>query len=147
MHLPRLLVALLVLALAGCHTATPRFREYPASAAALDEKTREKIKRGIVEPGYTPEMVFLALGKPSEPANAVDATRDGTWIYRNFARNERDFVPAGWRRRVVFDPARKGEVIVNERVDPKEFPHLEPHSVQIRFKDGHVVEVARVPDV
>lgn len=138
----------LVLALASCNSSGARLREYPTTAAALDDKTRQKIQRGIVEPGYTPEMVYLALGKPTTPANGLaDATRDGMWVYRDFHRNDRDFVKAGFRRRVVFDPVRRSDTIVTEPVDPKLYPALAPHSVQITFKDGRVVEVQRVAEI
>lgn len=141
-------LALGLLASAGCTTTGSRFRAYPATAAALDEKTRAKIQRGVVEPGYTPEMVYLALGKPTTPADGLaTTTRDGTWVYENFHRNERDFVRAGFRRRVVFDPVRRGDVVVTEPVDPRLYPSLRPHSVHITFRDGHVVEVQRVAEL
>jgi hypothetical protein len=137
-----------LLTLSGCHTPTTRLRDYPASQAQFDAKTRDKIKRGIIEPGFTPEMVYLALGKPTEPASSiVDATRDGTWIYRDFHRDDRDFIQAGFRRRVIFDPVRRSDVVVTEPVDPKLLPRLEPHSLHVTFRDGKVVEIQRVAQI
>ena len=136
------------LLLAGCHTPTTRVRDYPVSQAQFDAKTRDKIKRGIIEPGFTPEMVYRALGKPTEPASSiVDATRDGTWIYRDFHRDDRDFVPAGFRRRVIFDPVKRSDVVVTEPVDPQLRPRLEPHSLHVTFRDGKVVEIQRVAEI
>lgn len=126
-------------ALPGCNTAKP-----PISSTKLDPEIRKKIDRGIVEPGMTPEMVYLALGKPSEPASAiVDATRDGTWVYHDFNRNDRDFIRAGFRRRVVFDPVRRSDVVITEPVDPRLFPNLRAHSLHVTFHDGRVVEIKR----
>lgn len=136
---PVALLALLSLLLAGCATRTP------TTATTLEPKIQEKVKRGVVEPGFTPEMVYMALGKPATPAeNIADATRDGTWVYHNFHRDERDFIRAGFRRRVVFDPVKRADTIVTEPVDPKLFPNLEPHSLHVKFRDGRVVEITRV---
>ncbi len=132
---------LLAICLSGC--VTPK----PTTATTLEPKIQAKVKRGIVEPGYTPEMVYLALGKPTSPKdNLVDATRDGTWVYENFVQNERDFIKAGFRRRVVFDPVKRSDVIVTEPVDPRLFPNLQPHSLHITFRDGRVSEITRVAE-
>lgn len=148
MHHPVLLcLAALSLGLAaGCSTANSRYQQV-SSATLPDAKTKQAIKRGVVEPGYTPEMVYLALGKPSVPADGlVDATRDGTWIYHDFSGTDRDFVRAGYRRRVVFDPSRRTDVVVTEPLDTKAFPHLVPHSLHVTFRDGRVVDIKRVAD-
>lgn len=145
--LPSLLVLLAFLA-AGCSTTGSRLREYPEAVSQLDNATRKKIERGVVEPGFTPEMVYMALGKPSEPAEGLAAqTRDGTWVYHNYHRNERDFVRAGFRRRVVFDPVKKSDTVITEPVDPRLFPNLRPHSVHVTFREGRVVEVQRVAEI
>jgi hypothetical protein len=149
MHRPTVvsLAALCLLAAAGCNTANSRYQKVSATMTP-DAKTQAQIKRGVIEPGYTPEMVYLALGKPTVPADGiVDATRDGTWIYRSFQGNDRDFVRAGFRRRVVFDPSRRGDVVVTEPLDTKAFPNLEPHSLHVTFRDGRVVEIKRVADM
>lgn len=126
------------LTLAGC--ATPK----PVTATKLEPEIQKKVAKGIIEPGFTPEMVYMALGKPSEPASAiVDATQDGTWVYHDFNRNDRDFIKAGFRRRVVFDPARKADVIVTEPIDARLFPNLRAHSLHVTFRDGRVSEIKR----
>lgn len=133
------LTALLSLALAGCATHTP------TTATKLEPKIHAKVQKGIVEPGFTPEMVYLALGKPSVPAeNIVDSTRDGTWVYQNFNGNDHDFIRAGFRRHTVFDPAKRSDVIVTEPIDPKTLSGLEPHSLRITFREGRVVDITRV---
>ena len=142
------LLSLLVVA-AGCNTANSRYQKVSATIMP-DAKTQQNIKRGIVEPGYTPEMVYLALGKPTIPSDGiVDATRNGEWIYRNYQATgtDRDFVRAGFRQRVVFDPTRGGDVIVTEPIDTKAFPNLEPRSLHVTFRDGRVVDIKRVADM
>jgi hypothetical protein len=140
------LFAATLLTVAGCNTANSRYQQVSATMTP-DAKTQKQIKRGVIEPGYTPEMVYLALGKPTVPADSiVDATKDGTWIYRDFNGTDRDFVRAGYRRRVVFDPSRRSDVVVTEPIDTKAFPNLEPHSLHVTFRDGRVVEIKRVAD-
>lgn len=135
-----IVAAFTLVALSGCTTS-----RIPTTATTLEPKIRAKIERGVIEPGFTPEMVYLALGKPSLPKeNIVDATQNGTWVYQNFNGNDRDTVRAGYRRRVIFDPTKRGEVVVTERFDPKAFPTLEPHSLHVTFHDGRVVEIQRV---
>lgn len=139
--------ALSLVLVAGCSTANSRYQKVSATMTP-DAKTKAAIKRGVIEPGYTPEMVYLALGKPTIPADGLaDATRDGEWIYRGFNGTERDFVRAGYRRRVVFDPSRRGDVIVTEPLDTKAFPNLEPKSLHVTFRDGRVVDIKRVADI
>lgn len=136
---PALLVATLGV-LVGCNTA-----KTPTSAATLEPAIRKKVERGIVEPGFTPEMVYLALGKPSVPADGLaDATRDGTWEYHRFATDKRDFVRSGFRQRVVFDPSRRSDVVITEPIDDNLFPHLREHTLVITFRDGRVSEIARI---
>lgn len=140
-----LLTVALALAFTGCASRSRELKLPPENS--LDAATQKKIKRGLVEPGFTPEMVFLALGQPSEPANnLVDATRDGMWVYREFNGTDRDLVRAGFRRRVIFDPVKRGDVVVTEPLDAKAFPHLVPRSLVVKFKDGRVVDVARVAE-
>jgi hypothetical protein len=131
-------------ALAGCNTAESRMRSRPELVASLDPQIRAKIERGIVEPGYTPAMVFLALGKPTSPLRIdLDQTGDARWVYREFNNNDRDVVRGGFRQRIVFDPVRKSDVIITEAVDARLYPELQAHSLDVIFQNGRVVEVVR----
>lgn len=140
---PALLAAAGLLLATGCATTRT-----PTTATKLEPAIRAKVDKGVVEPGFTPEMVFLALGKPSEPAdNLVDATTNGTWVYHNFTRNDRDLPKAGYRRRVVFDATKQSEVIATEQIDFKASPHLQAHSLYVTFRDGRVVEIQRIAEI
>jgi hypothetical protein len=136
-----LLAAVSLLLIAGCATRTP------TTATRLEPDIKAKVDKGLIEPGFTPEMVFLALGKPTEPAQSLsDATTNGTWVYRDFQRNDRMLVKAGFRRRVVSDPNKKTDVIVNEAIDPKVLANLPARSLHVTFRDGRVVEIQRGAD-
>lgn len=137
-----------VLAAAGCNSTAARIRANPALFDSLDAVTQRAIRRGEVRLGFTPEMVQLALGQPTLTAGGMAGTEeDSTWIYRDFSRNENDYVIAGHRRRVVFDPVRRGNVIIVEPADPRTDRHRTPSSLHIGFRDGRVIALERVDDL
>lgn len=143
------LATLLLLATApGCTTAGARIRANPGLWDSLDARTQRAIKRGEVQLGFTEEMVRMALGNPTLAAGGMAGTdEDATWIYRHDHRNPNDYVVAGYRRRVVFDPVRGGNVVITEPVDPRTQRHLTPHSLHIGFRDGRVIAIQRVDDL
>lgn len=130
-----------VLLAAGCTTTRT-----PTTATTLEPKIQAKVKKGVIKPGFTPEMVYLALGKPSVPADSlVDATTDGTWIYADFhPPTDRGLVRAGYRIRVVADASRRGPTTVTEPLDPKSPASLGAPSLHVTFHNGRVVEIQHV---
>lgn len=150
--MPRLaitLTSLFLLALgAACSTTGARIRANPGLFESLDAETQRAIKRGEVRLGYTAEMVRMALGKPSQVTGGMRGTdEDETWIYRHDHRDPNDYVLAGHRRRVVFDPVRRGNVIITEPVDERTHRHLIAHAVHIGFRDGRVIAIQRVDNL
>jgi len=143
MHcLPILLAATILVTAAGCVTSKP------TTATSLEPAIKAKVEKGIIEPGFTPEMVYMALGKPSEPAQSLaDATVNGTWVYHDFQGKEGDIVKAGYRRKVTFDAGKKAEVITTERIDPQALSKLPANSLHVTFRDGRVVEIQRVAGI
>lgn len=132
----------------GCNTTGARIRANSAAFDALDPSAQRAIKRGEVQLGFTEDMVELALGKPTQVAGGMAGTdEDATWVYRNFHRNENDYVLAGHRRRVVFDPVRRSNVVIVEPVDPRLHPNLTPHSLHIGFREGRVIAIQRVDEL
>ena len=139
---PLLIVTASLLVLtAGCAT------RQPTTATTLEPGIRAKVGKGVIEPGFTPEMVFLALGKPSEPvAGLADATTNGTWVYHDFNGKGREIVKPGFRRHVVSDGAGKGDTIKTEPIDPATLPQLLANSLRVTFRDGRVVDIQRAPE-
>lgn len=102
--LPLLAAAALILA-AGCQTVDSRIKENPQLFASLDAATQAKIKQGIIDLGFTEDMVYLALGAPDQKREARSAAGVQTvWIYNTYFEryDGTDFI--GYRRRVYFDP-------------------------------------------
>ncbi|HVU34424.1 MAG TPA: hypothetical protein VHE61_13395 [Opitutaceae bacterium] len=142
----RFVVLIAVLLLAGCDTTSTRIHEHAAEFAALSAAAQRNIRHGSVEPGYTSDMVYMALGRPAAVSN--DASGDVNWEYRRYpvtAYNET--IRSGFRERVVYDPVKRGPDIIVEPIDPKAFPNLVPHTLRLTFRNDHVVTIERIPDL
>ena len=70
----------------GCqNTPTSRIREDPELFQSVDEFSQRLIRAGLVNHGFSADLVTLALGKPNRVT--VVPTVHGpveTWTYRNF---------------------------------------------------------------
>ena len=88
MSLPSVSRAVIVLTLltAGCHhPRTTRIQEQAALFQSLDSFSQRLIKSGLVNYGFTPELVYMSLGRPNRVA--VEETAQGDveiWVYKNF---------------------------------------------------------------
>jgi len=51
-------------ALAGCSTVSSRIQEKSAAFAALSPVKQDALRQGTIEEGDTPDLVYIALGKP-----------------------------------------------------------------------------------
>jgi hypothetical protein len=59
-------VALLgAVALAGCSGVSSRVEEKSAFFATLTPAVQADLRSGVIRAGYTPDMVYIALGQPS----------------------------------------------------------------------------------
>lgn len=73
------------LLLGACSTINSRINEKGSVFYSLDPATRAKIEHGDVGLGFTPDMVYIALGRPD--AKRYLTTADGTsetWIYSSY---------------------------------------------------------------
>lgn len=79
------LASLLALTCTGCGTnaVTARIQEKAAVFARLTPAQQEQIKHGGIEPGYTQDMVYMALGQPNKITTSANG-RDTTWVYKNY---------------------------------------------------------------
>jgi major membrane immunogen (membrane-anchored lipoprotein) len=99
---PLLAAALL---LGACSTIDSRINEKSSTFYSLDEPTRSKIAHGDIAVGYTPDMVYMALGKPD--AKHYRTTSDGTtetWSYGSYYDRYDGFASVGYHRWGGFGP-------------------------------------------
>lgn len=97
--------ALLIGLLAGCEAATgvsARVQEKSAVFAQLTPDQQKNIEQGAIEVGYTMDMVYMALGRPSKVKEK--AAPEGTvvmWTFNNY------FPTVAVARLAMNDPSRK----------------------------------------
>lgn len=76
------LTAALLLGLLGCATPAHRIERNPELFASFPAEVQETVREGRIEPGYSADMVYIALGYPNR--KAVRRTPNGNvevWIY------------------------------------------------------------------
>lgn len=88
-YLPRLTmvpVAGFALLLTACSSGiSGRIQEKSAAFAQFTPEVQKNIREGTIEPGYTADMVYMALGKPTkETVKDTPHGKVGLWSYANF---------------------------------------------------------------
>jgi len=133
------ILALLVL-LAGCSTTERRIEKKSGVFNALDAATQEQLRKGVVEVGYTTDMVYIALGRPDERRTVTTATgRDEVWVYSTYY-SEYVGTTVHYRRyyhsvsgQVYVVPVRNH--LYSDRTDER---------IRITFRDGKVSVIEQV---
>jgi hypothetical protein len=138
-------MALLVLALAACDTFERRSQEHAATFERLTPEEREKLKRGVIEIGNTPEMVYIALGRPDEKHETTTAAgNDTVWIYNTYHQEYEGDVHSGYRRVLIWDPRLKRYLVYYDPVYTEVFSEHEEENIRIKFQNGRVAEVEQL---
>lgn len=135
-------IALLLLTLAGCDTFERRSHEQANTFERLSPEERDKLKRGVIEVGNTPEMVYIALGRPDEKHESTKA--DGTesvWIYKTYHQEYEGDVHSGYRRVLVWDPKLRRYFVYYDPVYTDVYSEHEEEHIRIKFKNGKVTEI------
>lgn len=81
----------------GCQSPrTARIQENAALFASLDQRTKKIISDGLFDHGFTPELLYMALGKPNRVSlSETDPGRVQYWVYRNFLWEKEGAVKIG----------------------------------------------------
>lgn len=135
------LVAVLAL-VAGCATVDSRARQMGAVYEGLPPEQQERLQRGAINLGDTPEMVYIALGNPDGRRDILNA--DGTrivWVYRTYWQSFEGTDWLGYRRLIV--PARHGRgfAILHEPIRRELYRTHADEVIRVTFVDRRVVEV------
>ncbi|HEY8993730.1 MAG TPA: hypothetical protein VIM71_03515 [Lacunisphaera sp.] len=133
--------------LMGCQTVESRIKEKPEVFASVDKATQDKIKQGIIDVGYTEDMVYLALGAPDQKRESISAAgRNVTWIYNTYyTRYEGDHM-MGYHRRVYFDPYLKTYRVYYRPVFQEVYSEEKEERIRIVFKDGKASVIEQTKD-
>jgi len=139
--LPILLAAGLA-ALTGCSTVNSRIREKQAVFDTLPPATRAEIRRGQVAVGFTPDMVYMAIGKPDEVRERVDAAgRETVWKYSVYYEVYEGSIRAGYRRWMRWDPRLNAYRIYDEPIDASVYQPVRETYIRVTFRDGKVTAI------
>jgi hypothetical protein len=135
-------LGLLLGLLAGCSTFDSRAREKSAVFAALDEPTRARLEAREIHLGDTTDMVYIALGKPSEIQKTTDSTgASDTWIYNTYWQEYQGTRLVGHRRDVIYNPATKTyRVIYTPDYEPVYVGRAEER-IRVTFASGRVTAI------
>jgi hypothetical protein len=141
-QLPILLCALGLLA--GCSTINTRINEKSAVFNGLDPNTKAKITQGDVDIGFTPDMVYMALGNPDARRESVSAEgQTETWIYRSYYEDyEPGFVGFhGYHRWYSYNPYGRFYRVYWEPVYLDSYPEVAQDDIRVTFRNGRVVTI------
>lgn len=130
--------------LVGCSTITSRIQEKSAVFATLDAATQAKIRKGTVELGYTPDMVYMALGSPDEAREKVSG-RGGrvTWTYTSTYQEYLGTTEVGYRRVFVQNPKTGAVYVYLDPVYSDIYRDQIQENIRIIFHDGRVAVIER----
>jgi hypothetical protein len=133
--------------LAGCSSVTDRIKEKPSVYTGLDPATQDKIKQGIIDIGYTEDMVYLALGAPTEKRETVTAAgKTVTWIYSTYYTRYDGDRMIGYERRVYYDPFLKTYRLYYHPAFIETYRDMKDERIRIVFKDGKATVIEQSKD-
>ena len=133
--------------LAGCQSVDSRIKEKPEVYANLDTATQDKIKQGIIEIGYTEDMVYLALGKPDQKRESVQENgRSVTWIYNTYYDRYDGTAFAGYHRSLYFDPYLRAYRVYYRPVYADTYATEKEERIRVVFKGGKAAVIEQTKD-
>ena len=135
----------LALLLGGCSTISSRIEEKSAAFSALDADTQNKIRLGRVEVGYSPDLVYIALGAPDERLTKTSTTgTNETWIYNSYRQEYLGSAHTGYRQYVVIDSKTRQAVVIYEPVYSSVYRDRVDERIRINFKARQVESIEQV---
>jgi hypothetical protein len=148
MHLKKILFfAGLLLALAGCNTIDRRISEKQDVFNRLDLQTQAKVRQGTISIGYTPDMVYIALGPPSaKQQKAIAEGDESIWIYKAYYRKYEGTAFAGYQSMMISDPSGRGgrSMISLVPVKAPVYSEQEEDKIRVHFVNGKVSAIDKL---
>jgi hypothetical protein len=129
------------LLLSACSTISSRINEKSTVFNSLDPATQAQIQHGDIGIGFTPDMVYMALGKPD--AKRYRRTADGTaetWIYSTYYDYYDGFAYAGYHRWGGWGPRGFYRMYWGP-VYPPAYSPLSNDDIRVTFRNGTVASI------
>ena len=143
------ILALLGFALlaSSCSTVDNRIKEKSAVFASLDPQAQAHLKQGLIDVGYTTDMVYIALGKPDEVREkTTDKGKNTTWIFKNYWQEYQGSALVGYHRYVYYDATAKAYRVYYEPVRTEIYRERTEERTRVSFVDGHVTAIEQAKD-
>ncbi|PTY08637.1 hypothetical protein DB347_03410 [Opitutaceae bacterium EW11] len=135
-------LALAFLGLVGCSTVHSRIEEKAAVFNSLDPQTQARIRQGLVDIGYTEDMVYIAMGRPDETKEHMTAKgRETTWIYNSYWQEYEGSRLVGFHRVIYFDKVARAYRVFYEPVRAEMYSDRVEERTRVMFKDGKVTAI------
>ncbi len=142
-----LILSLTALTFSGCNTVKSRIEEKSAVFASLDPEAQARIKQGLVDIGYTTDMVYIAMGSPDEKKERITGEgNETTWIYNSYWQEYQGSRLMGFRRIVYFDSRARAYRVFYEPVRAELYQDRVEEKTRINFKNGNVVSIEAAKD-
>jgi hypothetical protein len=125
-----------LLALAGCNTFQSEVYDQ------LPPAEQQRLQRGAINIGDSPEMVYIALGNPDERRDVT--TADGTsttWIYKSYWQQYEGTAWLGYRRVIVPTRNGRGYAIFHEPVTQDVYRTHVDERIRVSFANGVVQQI------
>ena len=136
------LTAVVASLFAGCNTFQTRARQMSGVYDQLPASEQQRLQRGSINVGDTPEMVYIALGNPDERRDTLTADGSRTdWVYKSYWQQYEGTAWLGYRRVIV--PARNGRgyVVFHEPVTQDVYRTHVDEVIRVSFANGVVQQV------
>ncbi len=145
--LPLLFAGAALLLAAGCQSVESRIKEKPDVYANVDKATQDKIKQGIIDLGYSEDMVYIALGNPDQKRESKTAAGSSvTWIYNTYYTRYEGSTMAGYYRRVYYDPYLRTYRLYYHPVFADTYSEDKEERIRIVFTNGKVTAIEQAKD-
>ncbi len=133
------LVVAMSVVLAGCSTINSRIRDKAAVFDRLSPAEQAEIRQGIIAVGFTPDMVYMALGRPDEVRERTGPHGlQKIWRYDSYYDRYEGTVHVGYRRFIYWDPHVRGYRIYYEPVYRNVYRPERETYYRITFTNGKV---------
>ncbi len=132
----------LALGLSGCDTFKSRAKEKSETFAQLTPGERQRLKRGDINIGDTPDMVYISLGDPDEKRTRTEPNSTGeTWIYKTYWQQYEGTAWVGWRRVIVPVNGGRGYAVYHEPITQDIYRTRVDEVIRVQFKNNVVAAV------
>ncbi|WP_152032595.1 hypothetical protein [Ereboglobus luteus] len=138
-----ILVAALVMA--GCSTVDSRIKEKQSVFDSLTPTEQANVRQGIIGVGYTPDMVYMAMGKADKVKSRV--TPKGTvttWIYNQYYQEYMGRRFVGYRRDMYYDSRAKVWRVYYTPVSEAVYRDRVEEIGRVVFRDDKVESIEQV---